>query len=103
MRFTPQAVGRLDPANQRVTVFPVTNAGPEAITASPDGSLWFTQTTKDNIARITNTGVITEAKASRAASRSALRSTPGDPVVHDDGGQQDRRIPAALDKGRAAP
>jgi virginiamycin B lyase len=37
--------------------------GPEGITASPDGSIWFTQTTKGNVARITDDGVITEAKA----------------------------------------
>jgi virginiamycin B lyase len=47
-----------------VTTFPTpSNPGPEAIAASPDGSVWFTQSTKGNIARIDNTGVIAEAKA----------------------------------------
>jgi virginiamycin B lyase len=63
-RFVPLAVGRLDPATNTVTEFPVTpGVGPEGITASPDGSIWFTQTTKGNVARITDDGVITEAKA----------------------------------------
>ena len=69
-RFTPQAVGRLDPATGTVTTYPLTTEGPQAITPAPDGSMWFTQTTKGNIAKITNDGVITEAKVVRAASRS---------------------------------
>ena len=63
-RFTPQAVGRLDPATGGVTIFPTpSNPGPEGIAASADGTVWFTQVTKGNIARIDNAGVITEAKA----------------------------------------
>ena len=62
-RFTPQAVGRLNPSNNSVTLFPVTNTGPSGIAASPDGTVWFTQETKGNAARITNAGVITEGKA----------------------------------------
>lgn len=62
-RFTPQAVGKLNPTTKAVTEFPVTNVGPEDIAASPDGSVWFTQTTQGNIARITASGVITETKA----------------------------------------
>jgi streptogramin lyase len=63
-RFTPQAVGRLDPATNAVTEFPVTpGVGPEGIAASPDGSMWFTQTSAGNIARITNAGAITATKA----------------------------------------
>jgi len=63
-RFTPQGVGRLNPNTtpHMVTTFPLTNVGPEGIAASPDGSMWFTQTTKGNIASIDNAGVITEAK-----------------------------------------
>ena len=61
-RFTPQAVGRLIPATNAVTEFPLTNVGPEGIAASPNGSVWFTQTTKGNIANITANGVITETK-----------------------------------------
>ena len=45
-----------------MTEFPLTNVGPEGIAASSDGSVWFTQTTKGNIARITDDGVITEGK-----------------------------------------
>jgi streptogramin lyase len=63
-RFTPQGVGRLNPNTNPpvVTTFPLTNVGPQGIAASPDGSMWFTQTTKGNIARIDNAGVIMEAK-----------------------------------------
>lgn len=61
-RFVPQAVGRLNPATNEVTRFPLTDEGPEGIAAAPDGSVWFTQTTKGNLARITNAGVITESK-----------------------------------------
>jgi streptogramin lyase len=62
-RFTPQAAGRLDPSNNSVTLFPVANTGPSGIAASPDGTVWFTQETKGNIAKIDNSGVITEGKA----------------------------------------
>ena len=62
-RFTPQAVGRLDPSDNSVTLFPVANTGTSGIAASPDGTVWFTQETKGNAARITNAGVITEGKA----------------------------------------
>jgi virginiamycin B lyase len=62
-RFTPQAIGRLDPSSNAVTLFPVANTGPSGIAASPDGSVWFTQETAGNAARITNAGVITEGKA----------------------------------------
>jgi len=62
-RFTPQAVGRLNPATNAVTEFPVTNVGPPGIAASPNGSVWFMQTTKGNIASITADGVINETKA----------------------------------------
>ena len=68
-RFTPQGVGRLDPDTNPhvVTTFPLTNVGPEGIAASPDGSMWFTQTTKGNIASIDNAGVITETKTVRGS------------------------------------
>jgi len=61
-RFTPQAVGRLDPSNNSVTLFLVTNTGPSGIAAAPDGSVWFTQETKGNAANITNAGVVTDGK-----------------------------------------
>jgi streptogramin lyase len=66
-RFTPQAVGRLDPASNSVTLFLVANTGPSGIAASPDGTVWFTQETKGNAARITNAGVITEGKVVRGS------------------------------------
>ena len=61
-RFTPQAVGRLDPTTGSVALFPRDNVGPAGIAASPDGTVWFTQETKGNLANITNAGVVTEAK-----------------------------------------
>ena len=61
-RFTPEGVGRLNPATGQLTEFPLSDAGPQGIAAAPDGSVWFTQTTKGNIARITNDGLITEGK-----------------------------------------
>lgn len=79
-RFTPQAVGRLDPSSNSVTLFPVTNTGPSGIAASPDGSVWFTQETKGNAARITNAGVITEGKAVKGSGPFGIAVAPdGDP------------------------
>jgi streptogramin lyase len=79
-RFTPQAVGRLNPANNSVTLFPVTNTGPSGIAASPDGTVWFTQETKGNAARITNAGVITEGKAVKGSGPFGITVAPdGDP------------------------
>jgi virginiamycin B lyase len=57
-RFS-QAVGRLNPDTNNVTLFPA-DGGPEDIApAGPDGSMWFTRTTGGNIARISPTGEIT--------------------------------------------
>ena len=79
-RFTPQAVGRLNPADNSVTLFPVANAGPSGIAASPDGSVWFTQETSGNAARITNAGVITEGKAVKGSGPFGIAVAPnGDP------------------------
>jgi streptogramin lyase len=61
-RFTPQGVGRLNPVDNSVEVFPLTGVGPQEIAASPDGTVWFTQTTKGSIAQADNTGVIFEGK-----------------------------------------
>jgi streptogramin lyase len=66
-RFPPQAVGRLDPASNSVTLFLVANTGPSGIAAAPDGTVWFTQETKGNAASITNAGVITEGKVVRGS------------------------------------
>ncbi|HYY79906.1 MAG TPA: hypothetical protein VFD04_12090, partial [Actinomycetes bacterium] len=80
-RFTPQAVGRLDPTTGVVTIFPTpSNPGPEGIAASPDGSIWFTQTTKGNIANITNAGVITEGRVVKGSGPVGITVAPnGDP------------------------
>ena len=79
-RFTPQAVGRLVPATGEVTEFPRTNVGPEGIAASPDGSVWFTQTTKGNIAQITDSGVITEGKVVKSSEPFGITvAADGDP------------------------
>jgi virginiamycin B lyase len=57
-RFAPQAVGRLDPDTNNMTLFPA-DGGPEDIApAEPDGSMWFTRSTGGNIARISPTGAI---------------------------------------------
>jgi streptogramin lyase len=79
-RFTPQAVGRLNPANNAVTLFPLTNAGPEGIAASPDGTVWFTQETKGNIASVTNAGVITDGKVVKGSGPFGITvAADGDP------------------------
>ena len=75
-RFTPQAVGRLNPADNSVTLFPVANTGPSGIAASPDGSVWFTQETSGNAARITNAGVITEGKAVKGSGPFGIAVAP---------------------------
>jgi virginiamycin B lyase len=57
------ACGLMDRADaQTVSEFtiPTVNGGPEGIAAGPDGALWFTETGKDKIGRITTTGAITE-------------------------------------------
>jgi streptogramin lyase len=79
-RFTPQAVGCLNPTDNSVTLFPVSNTGPSGIAASPDGSVWFTQETSGNAARITNAGVITEGKAVKGSGPFGIAVAPnGDP------------------------
>ena len=79
-RFTPQAVGRLNPSDNSVTLFPVTNTGPSGIAASPDGTVWFTQETNGNAAQITNAGVITEGKAVKGSGPFGITIAPnGDP------------------------
>jgi streptogramin lyase len=79
-RFTPQALGRVDPSTNAVTLFPVTNVGPSAIAASPDGTVWFTQETKGNAANITNAGVITEGRAVKGSGPFGITVAPnGDP------------------------
>jgi streptogramin lyase len=79
-RFTPQAVGRLNPSTNAVTLFLVTNTGPSGIAASPDGTVWFTQEINGNAARITNAGVITEGKAVKGSGPFGITVAPnGDP------------------------
>jgi virginiamycin B lyase len=68
-----------------VTEFPLTNVGPQDIAASPDGTVWFTQTTKGNIARITENpdevGItITEGKVVKNSEPFGITVRPnGDP------------------------
>ena len=72
-RFAPQAVGRLDPASGSVTLFVLTSdPGPQGIAASPNGTVWFTQETKGNIANITNAGVLTESKVVKGSGPSGV-------------------------------
>jgi streptogramin lyase len=80
-RFTPQAVGRLSPAMNAVTIFLTpSNPGPQDIAASPDGTVWFTQTLKGNSARIDNAGVIAEGKAVKGSQPFGITVAPnGDP------------------------
>jgi virginiamycin B lyase len=76
-RFTPQAVGRLNPATNTVTLFPRTSTGPSGIAASPDGSVWFTQETAGNAARITNAGDVIEGKAVKGSGPFGITVAPG--------------------------
>ena len=63
-----------------MTLFPVANTGPSGIAASPDGTVWFTQETKGNAARITNAGVITEGRAVKGSGPFGITAAPnGDP------------------------
>src|SRR5918994_4469474 len=80
-RFVPQGVGELDPGTHDVREFPLNdNPGPQDIAASPDGSVWFTQTTEGNIARITDAGVVTEGKVVKNSEPSGITVAPeGDP------------------------
>jgi streptogramin lyase len=54
-------IGRITTAGV-VTEFPVptANSEPSAITAGPDGNLWFTEVTGNRIGRITPGGTVTE-------------------------------------------
>jgi streptogramin lyase len=75
-RFTPQAVGRIDPATNAVTLFPA-DGGPLDIAPAADGSMWFTRTTAGNIARITPDGVITvKSKAVRGSEPFGITVAP---------------------------
>jgi len=81
-RFAGQAVGFLDPNDgNRVAVFPVADTGPAGIAAAPDGSIWFSQEVKGNIATVTNAGVITEAKTVKGSGAAGITVAPdtGDP------------------------
>jgi virginiamycin B lyase len=79
-RFVPQAVGRLNPADGSITLFPFVTGGPQDIAASPDGSVWFTLTTAGNAARITNDGTVTMGKTVRDSEPFGIVVAPnGDP------------------------
>ena len=49
-----------------VTEFQVPAAGPQRITAGPDGNLWFTQSGADRVGTVTTAGVITQFPAKAA-------------------------------------
>jgi len=80
-RFIPEGVGRLDPGTGEVTTIPTPgNPGPEDIAASPDGTVWFTQSAKGNIANVTNAGVITETKVVKGSEPFEIAVAPdGEP------------------------
>ena len=71
-RFTPQAIGRLNPVTGLLTLLSRTVEGPSGIAASPDGTVWVTQETKGNIANIDNNGLITEAKVVKGSGPAGL-------------------------------
>ena len=80
-------IGRLDPATNQVARFPTLtpSAGPQDITAAPDGTLWFTQANLGNIAQITPNGVITEeGKAVKDDPNSGLENALGIAIGPDD-------------------
>ena len=80
-RFIPEVVGRLNPATGVVSTFLTAGSpGPEDIAASPDGTIWFTQNARGNIARIDNAGVITETTAIKASEPLQIAVAPnGEP------------------------
>ena len=56
-RLTPSEAG----AHSLVEFPTAVDASPLGIAAAPDGTVWFTQNLRGNIARITQAGAITEA------------------------------------------
>src|SRR4051794_12426035 len=79
-RLTPQAVGRLNPADGSLTLFPVSDTGPRGIAASSDGSVWFTQETKGNVANIAGSGILTKVMTVKASDPFGIVVAPdGDP------------------------
>ena len=55
------SIGRINPKDGNITLFPLPKRKPTAITAGPDGNIWFTEINADIIGRINpDTGVITE-------------------------------------------
>ena len=76
-RFTPEAIGRLDPSNNEVTEFPTPGVGPEDIAAAPDGTMWFTQSIAGNIARITPDGTISEGRSVKNSEPFGITIGPG--------------------------
>jgi len=81
-------IGRLDPtklAGCAMTpticmtefVIPTASSGASAITAGPDGALWFTEKTANKIGRITTAGVVTNEFAITTAAAGANDITTG--------------------------
>jgi streptogramin lyase len=83
-RFTPQGVGRLDPATGESTVFAV-DGGPEEIAPAAGGSMWFTRTTAGNIARISPDGAITAQSKAVKGSESFGITVATDPNADPNG------------------
>ena len=74
------AVGRLDPATNNVTMFPLpAGSGPEGIAAGPSGSVWFTQSVAGNIARMTPDGTLTQGKSVRGSEPFGITVANGTP------------------------
>jgi virginiamycin B lyase len=79
-RFGTQGVGRFNPTTEQFTTFLTPGTGPQGITAGPNGSIWFTQILKDNIARIDSSDTITEGKVVKGSDPFAVVVAPnGDP------------------------
>jgi virginiamycin B lyase len=58
--FGKSQIGRLDPATNSITEYPVLlGSGPDGITVGPDGALWFTEFQASQIGRITTDGTVT--------------------------------------------
>ena len=59
---TASQIARIPPASLVTPKFavPTPNSQPEEITAGPDGNLWFTEFSGNQIGRITTAGIITE-------------------------------------------
>jgi len=76
-QVSPAAVGRLTPGTNsvRLTIL-ADNPIPEEIAASPDGTVWFTQESKGNIANIGNDFVLREGKVVKGSGPFGITVAP---------------------------